>query len=205
MGRTAGAGAAPSAPSDNRPSSADQAPPFVRAMNTPATRTSHLRGSRPLRRRRRFPGGSRHARTLAGLRIGVEGGLVGIELGSTNSAVGGWRDGKAELIPNSLGHTLTPSCVSIDPETDSVLVGLAARERQSTHPDLTATAFKRYMGSSRITHLGKREFQPEELSALVLRQLKSDAEAYLGEPVTEAVITVPAYFNAKQRKATRRD
>ena len=130
--------------------------------------------------------------------------LVGIDLGTTNSAVGVWRDGKAELIPNSLGHTLTPSCVSIDPETDSVLVGLAARERQSTHPDLTATAFKRYMGSSRITRLGKREFLPEELSALVLRQLKSDAEAYLGEPVTEAVITVPAYFNDKQRKATRR-
>ncbi|MDR3507222.1 MAG: molecular chaperone HscC [Caulobacteraceae bacterium] len=130
--------------------------------------------------------------------------IVGIDLGTTNCAIGVWRDGRAELIPNSLGHSLTPSAVSLDARDGSVLVGLEARERQSTHPEDTVTAFKRYMGSARVTKLGKREFLPEELSALLLQRLKSDAEAYLGEPVTEAVITVPAYFNDRQRKATRR-
>ena len=129
--------------------------------------------------------------------------IVGIDLGTTNSAVGVWRDGKVELIPNSLGAVLTPSAVGLD-DDGSLLVGLAARERRSTHPTLTATTFKRYMGSTRNTRLGKQDYLPEELSALVLARLKADAEAYLGEPVTEAVITVPAYFNDKQRKATRR-
>jgi molecular chaperone HscC len=85
-----------------------------------------------------------------------------------------------------------------------LLVGLAARERQVTHPEVTATAFKRYMGSRRTTKLGQQEFLPEELSALVLRSLKADAERFLAAPVTDAVITVPAYFNDKQRQATRR-
>ncbi len=129
--------------------------------------------------------------------------IIGIDLGTTNSAVAVWRDGKAELIPNGLGHVLTPSAVGLA-DNGELLVGLAARERQATHPLLTATAFKRYMGSARRTRLGDRELLPEELSALVLRSLKADAEAYLGEAVTEAVITVPAYFNDKQRKATRR-
>ncbi|HEY8616743.1 MAG TPA: molecular chaperone HscC [Phenylobacterium sp.] len=129
--------------------------------------------------------------------------IVGIDLGTTNCAVGVWRDGRPELIPNSLGHRLTPSAVSVD-EDGAILVGLPARERQTTHPQNTATAFKRYMGSTRRTRLGKHEFLPEDLSALVLQRLKGDAEAFLGEPVTEAVITVPAYFNDKQRKATRR-
>jgi len=128
--------------------------------------------------------------------------IIGIDLGTTNSAVGVWRDGRAELIPNGLGHVLTPSAVGLD-EDGSVLVGLAARERQSTHPALTATLFKRYMGTRRLTDLGGREFLPEELSSLVLASLKRDAEAFLGVPVTEAVITVPAYFNDRQRKATR--
>jgi molecular chaperone HscC len=129
--------------------------------------------------------------------------IIGIDLGTTNSAVGVWRDGRVDLVPNSLGHLLTPSAVSLD-DGGEVIVGLAARERQSTHPTLTATAFKRLMGTERATQLGRRSFLPEELSALVLQRLKSDAEVFLGEPVTEAVITVPAYFNDKQRKATRR-
>ncbi len=129
--------------------------------------------------------------------------IVGIDLGTTNSAVAIWRDGAAQLIPNSLGHVLTPSAVSID-EDGRMLVGLPARERLATHPARTATAFKRYMGTKRETLLGETLFLPEELSALVLGALKRDAEAFLGEPVTEAVITVPAYFNDKQRKATRR-
>jgi len=130
--------------------------------------------------------------------------IVGIDLGTTNSAIGIWRDGRAELIPNSLGSKLTPSAVSLD-DNGELLVGLAARERQVTHPGATATAFKRYMGTNRTVELGPdRRFRPEELSALVLRSLKADAETFLGEVVTEAVITVPAYFNDKQRKATRR-
>jgi molecular chaperone HscC len=129
--------------------------------------------------------------------------IVGIDLGTTNSAIGVWRDGSAELIPNSLGSVLTPSAVSIS-EGGEVLVGMAARERQVSHPSQTATVFKRYMGSKRVTQLGKQRFLPEELSALVLRSLKADAERFLDEPVTQAVITVPAYFNDRQRKATRR-
>ncbi|WP_213952805.1 molecular chaperone HscC [Variovorax sp. dw_954] len=128
--------------------------------------------------------------------------IVGIDLGTTNSLVAAWRDGQSVLIPNSLGQVLTPSCISID-EDDTVLVGRAARERLQTHPDRTAAVFKRYMGSDRTLRLGQRDFRPEELSALVLKSLKADAEAMLGEPVTEAVITVPAYFSDAQRKATR--
>ncbi len=130
--------------------------------------------------------------------------IVGIDLGTTNSAIAVWRDGRAQLIPNSLGARLTPSAVSLD-EDGTVLVGMAARERQVTHPQRTATAFKRLMGTERRTTLGPGHvYSPEELSALVLRRLKSDAEAHLGEPVAEAVITVPAYFNDRQRRATRR-
>lgn len=129
--------------------------------------------------------------------------IVGIDLGTTNCACAIYRNGAVEMIPNSLGHVLTPSAVSVD-EKDNVLTGLAARERQSTHADRTVTAFKRYMGSEHVTKLGKHSFGPEELSALMLRSLKADAEAYLGEPVSEAIITVPAYFNNKQRKATKR-
>ena len=129
--------------------------------------------------------------------------MIGIDLGTTNTAIAVWRDGRPELIPNSLGQVLTPSAVSID-DDGQLLVGMAARERQVTHPSLTATAFKRYMGTSRVTRLGEREFLPEELSALVLARVKADAEHYLKESVNAAIITVPAYFNDKQRKATRR-
>jgi molecular chaperone HscC len=129
--------------------------------------------------------------------------IVGIDLGTTNSAAAVWRDGETRLIPNSLGQVLTPSAVSLD-ENGELLVGMAARDRQSTHPQRTATAFKRLMGTQRGTKLGGRNYTPEELSAMVLRSLKADAEAFLGEAVTEAVIAVPAYFNNKQRKATRK-
>ncbi|MBY8821726.1 Hsp70 family protein [Sphingomonas colocasiae] len=129
--------------------------------------------------------------------------IVGIDLGTTNSAVAVWRDGQSHLIPNALGEYLTPSAVSIV-DGDTILVGAAAKERQSTHPRDTATVFKRYIGTSQTTRLGRMEFGAEDLSALILRSLKDDAEAFLGEPVTGAVITVPAYFNDRQRKATRR-
>jgi molecular chaperone HscC len=128
--------------------------------------------------------------------------IVGIDLGTTNSLVAVWKDGRAQLIQNSLGEVLTPSCVSLDND-GSVLVGAPARERLQTHPDRSVAAFKRYMGSNKTLRLGKRDFRPEELSALILKSLKADAEAALGEPVTEAIITVPAYFSDAQRKATR--
>jgi len=128
--------------------------------------------------------------------------IVGIDLGTTNSLVGVWRDGTATLIPNSLGHMLTPSAVGLGDDR-SILVGLAARERLATHPAQTATAFKRYMGTDRLLFVGDKGYRPEELSALVLRSLKADAEAFLGQSVEEAVITVPAYFNDVQRKATK--
>ena len=128
--------------------------------------------------------------------------IVGIDLGTTNSLIAVWENGAARLIPNSLGEVLTPSCVSVD-DDGSILVGRAARERLQTHPLLSTAAFKRHMGSDRQIQLGTRSFRPEELSALILRSLKDDAEAALGQPVTEAIITVPAYFSDAQRKATR--
>jgi molecular chaperone HscC len=128
--------------------------------------------------------------------------MIGIDLGTTNSLCAVWRDGKAQIIPNVLGEHLTPSCVGID-DDGTVLVGKAARERLQTHPQLTAALFKRYMGSKKITRLGQRDFRAEELSSMVLRSLKADAEAFLGTEVTSAIVTVPAYFSDAQRKATR--
>lgn len=128
--------------------------------------------------------------------------IVGIDLGTTNSLIAVWEGNGPRLIKNSLGEVLTPSCVSLDAD-GTILVGRAARERLQTHPELTASAFKRYMGSNKQIRLGKRDFRAEELSALVLRSLREDAEAELGQPVTEAIITVPAYFSDAQRKATR--
>ena len=129
--------------------------------------------------------------------------IIGIDLGTTNSLAAVWRNGKAELIPNALGEYLTPSVVSLD-ENGTVLVGRAARDRLISHPERTASCFKRDMGTDRTYNLGGRRFTPEELSSLVLRQLREDAEAYLGEPVTEAVVSVPAYFAEAQRSATKR-
>lgn len=128
--------------------------------------------------------------------------IVGIDLGTTNSLIAVWEGNGPRLIKNSLGEVLTPSCVSLDND-GTILVGRAARERLQTHPELTASAFKRFMGSNKQIRLGKRDFRAEELSALVLRSLREDAEAALGQPVTEAIITVPAYFSDAQRKATR--
>ncbi|WP_435035911.1 Hsp70 family protein [Pseudomonas neuropathica] len=127
--------------------------------------------------------------------------LLGIDLGTTNSLIAVWQDGQARLIPNALGEILTPSVVSLD-EDDTILVGKAARARLTTHPDRSAAAFKRFMGSDKQVQLGARQFSPEELSALVLGSLKQDAEAFLGHPVSEAVISVPAYFSDEQRKRT---
>ncbi len=128
--------------------------------------------------------------------------VIGIDLGTTNSLVCVYQNGRAELIPNELGEYKTNSVVSVM-EDGSVLVGAAAKERLITHPESTAASFKVWMGTERQISLGKRNFKPEELSALVLRQLLQDAEQYLGEKVEEAVISVPAYFNDNQRCATK--
>lgn len=127
--------------------------------------------------------------------------IVGIDLGTTHSLIGAYSDSGSRLFTNALGDVLTPSVVSVD--GDNVLVGQAARDRLISHPQHTVASFKRWMGSARETRLGDRGFRPEELSALVLRSLLADAEAALDEKVTEAVISVPAYFSDAQRKATR--
>lgn len=129
--------------------------------------------------------------------------IIGIDLGTTNSLAAVWRNGRSELIPNAAGEVLTPSVVSVD-EDGSILVGRAARDRLISHPERTAARFKRHMGTSRTYPLGDRTFTPEDLSALVLRALREDAETYLGEPVEEAVVSVPAYFAEAQRAATKR-
>ncbi|TLX55690.1 molecular chaperone HscC [Stutzerimonas nosocomialis] len=128
--------------------------------------------------------------------------IVGIDLGTTNSLVAVWDENGPRLVPNALGSVLTPSVVGLD-DDGQVLVGEVARERLQTHPHLTAALFKRYMGSDHTISLGGRAFRPEELSALVLKSLKADVERACGEAVTEAVISVPAYFSDAQRKATR--
>ncbi len=129
--------------------------------------------------------------------------VIGIDLGTTNSLAACFRDGKAELIPNRLGKYLTPSVVSID-ENEQILVGETAKEYGLLHPLDTAKVFKRSMGTEKIFELGRQKFRAEELSGFVLRSLKEDAESYLGCEVTEAIVSVPAYFNDLQRKATKR-
>lgn len=134
--------------------------------------------------------------------------LIGIDLGTTNSAVALWQadengGGEARLVPNALGALLTPSAVSVLPD-GTTLVGTAALERMAMKDAATATSFKRFMGTDRKVKLGRKEFSAEDLSALVLMALRDDVTAFTGTRPTEAVITVPAYFNDRQRKATRR-
>jgi len=129
--------------------------------------------------------------------------IIGIDLGTTNSLVAVWEKGESRLIPNGLGEYLTPSVVSVD-EKGTVYVGKTAKERLASHPQDTASVFKRFMGTGRRYILGGKKYLPEELSAMVLRKLKEDAENYLGEPVEEAIISVPAYFSDMARTATKR-
>lgn len=128
--------------------------------------------------------------------------IVGIDLGTTNSLIGIFRDGETELIPNVFGELMTPSIVGLS-DDDAILIGAAAADRLTTHPDRTVATFKRQMGTERVFRLGRKKMRAEELSALIIRSLVRDAEEYLGEAVTEAVISVPAYFNDTQRNATK--
>lgn len=129
--------------------------------------------------------------------------IIGIDLGTTNSLAAYFTEDGPKIIPNRLGKNLTPSIVSVD-ENDQIFVGETAKERSILYPDKSAKVFKRNMGSNKKYKLGNKEFMAEELSSFILRYLKEDAEVYLGEKVTEAVISVPAYFDDKRRKATKR-
>ena len=129
--------------------------------------------------------------------------IIGIDLGTTNSLAAYFTEDGPKIIPNRLGKNLTPSIVSVD-ENDQIYVGETARERGLLYAGTTAQVFKRSMGSTKKFDLGHKQFTAEELSSFVLRSLKEDAEAYLKEEVTEAVISVPAYFDDKRRKATKR-
>lgn len=129
--------------------------------------------------------------------------IVGIDLGTTNSLIACFTEEGPKIIPNRLGKNLTPSVVSVD-EEGNVYVGETAKERMSLYPDSVAQTFKRSMGTEREYTLSGKKFKPEELSSMVIRALKEDAESYLGEEITEAVISVPAYFDDKRRKATKR-
>lgn len=129
--------------------------------------------------------------------------IIGIDLGTTNSLVCALDGNNPKLIPNASGRLLTPSVISVDEATQNILIGQAAKERLVSHPTVTVETFKRLMGSNAQCKLGKKSFSPTELSALMLKQLKADAEAYFGETVEEAIISVPAYFSDAQRKATK--
>jgi molecular chaperone DnaK len=132
--------------------------------------------------------------------------VIGIDLGTSNSAAAVLRGGRPVIIPSAEGITLSgkafPSYVAVIAD-GQVLVGEPARRQAAANPTGTASAFKRRMGQREKIHLRDREFSPEELSAQLLQKIKRDAEAFLGEPVNQAVITVPAYFNDNQRSATK--
>lgn len=128
--------------------------------------------------------------------------VIGIDLGTTNSLVSVFQDGRCVLIPNEFKEYLTPSIVNVS--GDTVCVGKAAKEKMVTEPQNTARQFKREMGTDKKYSFGNKVFSAEDLSALVLKKLKEDAERFLGEKVEEAVISVPAYFDDKQRSATKR-
>ena len=128
--------------------------------------------------------------------------IIGIDLGTTNSCVSVMEGGKPVVITNPEGSRTTPSIVSFS-KTGERLVGDLAKRQAITHPDKTVRSIKRKMGTDSRTEIDGKGYSPQEISAMILQKLKSDAESYLGESVSEAVITVPAYFNDAQRQATK--
>ena len=128
--------------------------------------------------------------------------IIGIDLGTTNSCVSVMEGGEATVIPNAEGHRTTPSVVAFS-KTGERMVGQVAKRQAVTNPDRTISSIKREMGSDYKVEIDSKKYTPQEISAMILQKLKADAEAYLGEPVTEAVITVPAYFTDAQRQATK--
>ncbi|MDD5794772.1 MAG: molecular chaperone DnaK [Clostridiales bacterium] len=128
--------------------------------------------------------------------------IIGIDLGTTNSCVAVMEGGEPVVIANSEGSRTTPSVVSFQADGER-LVGQVAKRQAITNPDKTIISIKREMGTSHKTKIDDKEYSPQEISAMILQKIKSDAESYLGEKVTQAVITVPAYFNDAQRQATK--
>ena len=128
--------------------------------------------------------------------------IIGIDLGTTNSCVAVMEGGKATVIPNAEGQRTTPSIVAFT-KTGERLVGDPAKRQAITNPDRTISSIKRHMGTDYKVNIDGKSYTPQEISAMILQKLKTDAENYLGEKVTEAVITVPAYFNDAQRQATK--
>ena len=128
--------------------------------------------------------------------------IIGIDLGTTNSCVAVFEGGEPSVIPNPEGARTTPSVVGFS-KTGERMVGQVAKRQAITNPDRTVISIKRHMGSEFKANIGDKQYTPQEISAMILQKLKSDAEAFLGTTVTEAVITVPAYFSDAQRQATK--
>ena len=128
--------------------------------------------------------------------------VIGIDLGTTNSCVAVMEGGEAVVIPNAEGNRTTPSVVAFS-KTGERMVGQVAKRQAITNPDRTISSIKREMGTDHRVTIDDKSYTPQEISAMILQKLKSDAEAYLGQTVTEAVITVPAYFTDSQRQATK--
>ena len=126
--------------------------------------------------------------------------VIGIDLGTTNSCVAVMEGGEAVVIPNAEGNRTTPSVVAFS-KTGERMVGQVAKRQAITNPDRTISSIKREMGSDYKVTIDSKSYTPQEISAMILQKLKADAEAYLGSTVTEAVITVPAYFTDSQRQA----
>ena len=126
--------------------------------------------------------------------------IIGIDLGTTNSCVSVMENGEAKVIANPEGLRTTASVVSF--KNGEIIVGEAAKHQAVVNKD-TISSIKRDMGTSKKVHANGKDYTPQEISAMILQNLKATAEAYLGEPVTQAVITVPAYFNDAQRQATK--
>ena len=127
--------------------------------------------------------------------------IIGIDLGTTNSCVAILEGGQPVVIPNSEGSRTTPSVVAF--KDGERMVGTLAKRQAITNPERTISSIKRDMGSDRKVHIDGKDYTPQEISAMILQKLKQEAESYLGEPVTQAVITVPAYFTDSQRQATK--
>lgn len=128
--------------------------------------------------------------------------VIGIDLGTTNSCVAVMEGGEAVVIPNPEGNRTTPSVVGFKKDGERV-VGETAKRQAITNPDRTISSIKRHIGTNHKEKIDDKEYTPQEISAIILQKLKADAEAYLGQTVTQAVITVPAYFNDSQRQATK--